>query len=120
MVLISCVKHEGKRSYPAGLLPGVDRIKAQFDAARASAEGEGRRFADLGASASVVVRLQPKEAEARFRGMLKHTDVEALVATLKEAVKRRTTSGSASPPSPARCPTPGLDESAARRPSAKA
>jgi hypothetical protein len=51
--------------------------------------------------------------------MLKHTDVEALITTLKEAVKRRTTSGSALPPSPARWPTSGLDESAARRPSAK-
>jgi alkanesulfonate monooxygenase len=75
MALISCVKHEGKRSYPAGLLRGVDRIKAQFDPARASSEDEGRRFADLGASASVVVRPKLKEAEAHFYAMLKQTGV---------------------------------------------
>jgi alkanesulfonate monooxygenase len=72
------------------MLRGVDRIKAQFDAARASAANEGRSFADLGALASVVVRPKREEAEAHFYAMFQQTGVEALVDKLQEAVKRRT------------------------------
>jgi alkanesulfonate monooxygenase len=72
------------------MLRGVDRIKAQLDAARASAENEGRSFADLGALASVVVRPKREEAEAHFYAMFKQTGVDAIVAKLEEAVKRRT------------------------------
>jgi alkanesulfonate monooxygenase len=72
------------------MLRGVDRIKAQFDAARASAANEGRSFANLGALASVVVRPKREEAEAHFYAMFKQTGVEAIVAKLEEAVKRRT------------------------------
>jgi alkanesulfonate monooxygenase len=72
------------------MLRGVDRIKAQFDVARASGESEGRSFADLGALASVIVRPKREEAEAHFYAMFKQTGVEILVAKLQEAVKRRT------------------------------
>jgi alkanesulfonate monooxygenase len=72
------------------MLRGVDRIKAQFDAARASAANEGRSFADLGALASVIVRPKHEEAEAHFYAMFKQTGVDAIVAKLEEAVKRRT------------------------------
>jgi alkanesulfonate monooxygenase len=72
------------------MLRGVDRIKAQFDAARASAANEGRSFADLGALASVIVRPKREEAEAHFYTMFKQTGVETIVAKLEEAVKRRT------------------------------
>jgi alkanesulfonate monooxygenase len=72
------------------MLRGVDRIKAQFDAAHASAANEGRSFADLGALASVVVRPKREEAEAHFYAMFKQTGADAIVAKLEEAVKRRT------------------------------
>jgi alkanesulfonate monooxygenase len=72
------------------MLRGVDRIKTNFDAARASAANEGRRFADLGALASVVVRPKREEAEAHFYAIFQQTGVTAIVAKLEEAVKRRT------------------------------
>jgi alkanesulfonate monooxygenase len=72
------------------MLRGVDRIKANFDAARASAANEGRSFADLGALASVIVRPKREEAEAHFYAMFQQTGVTAIVAKLEEAVKRRT------------------------------
>jgi alkanesulfonate monooxygenase len=72
------------------MLRGVDRIKATFDAARASAEHEGRTFADLGALASVIVRPRREEAEAHFYAMFKQTGVDTIVGKLEEAVRRRT------------------------------
>jgi alkanesulfonate monooxygenase len=72
------------------MLRGVDRIKAQFDAARASAENEGRRFSDLGALASVIVRPKREDAEAHFYAMFQQTGVDVIVAKLEEAVERRT------------------------------
>jgi alkanesulfonate monooxygenase len=72
------------------MLRGVDRIKATFDAARASAMHEGRSFADLGALASVIVRPKREQAEAHFYAMFKETGVDTIVAKLEEAVKRRT------------------------------
>ncbi len=103
------------------MLRGVDRIKAQFDAARASAANEGRSFADLGALASVIVRPKREEAEAHFYAMFKQTGVETIVAKLEEAVKRRT-KGGAQPRhfQGAGRPAPGLDQGAARRPFAEA
>jgi alkanesulfonate monooxygenase len=72
------------------MLRGVDRIKATFDAARASAANEDRIFTDLGALASVIVRQRREEAEAHFYAMFKQTGVDAIVGKLEEAVKRRT------------------------------
>jgi alkanesulfonate monooxygenase len=72
------------------MLRGVDRIKTTFDAARASAALEGRSLTDLGALASVIVRPTRAEAEAHFYAMFKETGVDAIVAKLEEAVKRRT------------------------------
>ncbi len=72
------------------MLRGVDRIRAQFEAARASATLQGRRFAELGALASVIVRPTRGQAEAHFYAMFKQTGVATLVAKLEEAVRRRT------------------------------
>jgi alkanesulfonate monooxygenase len=72
------------------MLRGVDRIKATFEAARASAANEGRTFADLGALASVIVRPRREDAEAHFYAMCKQTGVDAIVGKLEEAVRRRT------------------------------
>ena len=103
------------------MLRGVDRIKATFDAARASAAHEGRSFADLGALASVIVRPTREEAEAHFYAMFKATGVETIVAKLEEAVKRRTKGqhSLATFGAPGR-PAPGLDQGAARWPVAEA
>jgi len=72
------------------MLRGVERIRAQFDAARASATSQGRVFAELGALASVVVRPTRGEAEAHFYAMFEQTGVATMVAKLEEAVRRRT------------------------------
>jgi alkanesulfonate monooxygenase len=72
------------------MLRGVATIKAKFAAAQASARREGRRFADLGALASVIVRPKRQEAEAHFYAMFQETGVATIVAKLEEAVKRRT------------------------------
>src|ERR1700689_4705154 len=72
------------------MLRGVERIRAQFDAARASAASQGRVFAELGALASVIVRATRGEAEAHFYAMFEQTGVATMVAKLDEAVRRRT------------------------------
>ncbi|MDQ0469162.1 LLM class flavin-dependent oxidoreductase [Labrys wisconsinensis] len=72
------------------MLRCLERIRGQFDAARAAAATKGRRFADLGALASAIVRPTRREAEAHFRALFERTGVEAMVARLDAAVRRRT------------------------------
>lgn len=72
------------------MLRGVERIRSQFDAARASAAANGRTYADLGALASVIVRRDRKDAEAHFRTLFERTGVESIAAKLDAAVIRRT------------------------------
>lgn len=72
------------------MMRGFDRIRGQFDAARASARSQGRQFADLGALASVVVRPTRAEAERHFYAMFERTGADAIRAKLEEAVHRRT------------------------------
>jgi alkanesulfonate monooxygenase len=72
------------------MLRGVERIRSQFSGATASATSQSRRFADLGALASVIVRPTRAEAEADFYAMFKRTGAATMVAKLDEAVRRRT------------------------------
>jgi len=72
------------------MLRSIDRIRGQFAAARASAQAQGRRFGDLGALASVIVRPTRTEAEAHFRAVFERTGVDGIRAKLEEAVHRRT------------------------------
>jgi len=72
------------------VMRGLERIGGQFDAARASAQAQGRRFADLGALASVLVRPTRAEAEAHFYTMFERTGVDTIRAKLEEAIRRRT------------------------------
>jgi alkanesulfonate monooxygenase len=72
------------------MLRSVERIRSQFSAATASAASQSRRFADLGALASVIVRPTRAEAEADFHAIFKRTSAAAIVAKLDGAVRRRT------------------------------
>jgi alkanesulfonate monooxygenase len=72
------------------MLRRLERIVSQFDAAKASAASQSRRFTDLGALASVIVRPTRGEAETDFYAMFQRTGVATIVAKLDEAVRRRT------------------------------
>ena len=103
------------------MLRGVDRIKATSTRPAHQRCIEGRSFADLGALASVIVRPKREQAEAHFYAMFKETGVDAIVAKLEDAVKRRT-KGEQHPRhfQGARRPATRLDQSAARWPFAEA
>jgi alkanesulfonate monooxygenase len=72
------------------MLRGIGRITSQFEAARASAARQSRRFADLGALASVIVRPTRAQAKADFYALFTRTGAASIVAKLEEAVHRRT------------------------------
>ena len=72
------------------MLRKVERVHLQFDAAKASAAAQSRKFSDFGALASVIVRPSRRKAEADFYSMFERTGVATLVAKLDEAVQRRT------------------------------
>lgn len=72
------------------MLRSLERIRSQFDAARASAASQSRRFTDLGALASVIVRPTRAQSEADFYALFQRTGAAGMVAKLEEAVRRRT------------------------------
>ena len=72
------------------MLRDLPRIRAKFDDVRASARSQGRRFSDMGALASAIVRKNRAEAEAHFYAMFERTGADAMAAKLDAAVVRRT------------------------------
>ena len=72
------------------MLREIEQIRDKFGKAGAAAAAHRRRFLDMGALASVVVRRTRSEAEAQFYAMFERTGVERLVAKLNEVIGRRT------------------------------
>lgn len=72
------------------MLRELDVMTEKFGRAVASAAEQGRRFADLGALASVTVRRTEAEARKHFYRMFEQTGVDLLKAKLDEVIGRRT------------------------------